>query len=95
MRRRPPWILWLHTFWSLWRLLLLTTGVLVTVLAFAASIKPVASGELPAAEAARFILLALLPMSAYALPFACAFASTLAYHRLATDLELTAAQAAT
>lgn len=93
MRRRPPWILWFHTLGSLWRLLLLTTGVLVTVLAFAASIKPVASGELPAGEAARFIVLALLPMSAYALPFACAFASTLTYHRLATDLELTAAQA--
>ncbi|MBM4107285.1 MAG: LptF/LptG family permease [Phycisphaerae bacterium] len=93
MMRRPPRILWLHTLAALWRLLALTTAVLVTVLAFAASIRPVAGGELSPVDALRFIALALIPMSAYALPFACAFASTLTYHRLATDLELTAAQA--
>ncbi len=93
MLRRPPRILWLHTLATLWRLLLLTAAVLVTVLAFAASIRPVAGGELSPADALRFIALALIPMSAYALPFACAFASTLTYHRLATDLELSAAQA--
>lgn len=93
MLSRPPRILWLHTLATLWRLLLLTTAVLVTVLAFAASIRPVAGGELSPGDALRFIALALIPMSAYALPFACAFASTLTYHRLATDLELTAAQA--
>lgn len=93
MERSPPRILWRHTLATLWRLLLLTTGVLVTVLAFAASIRPVAGGELSPTDALRFIALALIPMSAYALPFACAFASTLTYHRLATDLELSAAQA--
>jgi lipopolysaccharide export LptBFGC system permease protein LptF len=93
MERSPPRILWRHTLATLWRLLLLTTGVLVTVLAFAASVRPVAGGELSPADALRFIALALIPMSAYALPFACAFASTLTYHRLATDLELSAAQA--
>lgn len=88
-----PLTLWFTTLWHLCRLLVVTTAVLVTVIAFAASVKPLADGKLDPADALKFMLLAIPPMLAYALPFAGGFAATLTYHRLATDNELVAAQA--
>lgn len=91
MPRRPPVILWRHISGDLWRLLILTVAVLVTVIAFAAAVKPLADGKLGPAEAIKFMVLAIPPMLAYALPFSAGFAATLAYHRLAQDNELLAA----
>lgn len=79
--------------YELARLVLLATVVLVCVIAFAAAIKPMSDGKLGAGDAIRFIGLIIPPMLAYALPFAAGLASTLVYHRLATDNEITAAQA--
>lgn len=93
MRRRAPWTLWIYVFAELWRLLLLSSAVLVTVIAFAACIPPLADGKLQPTDALKFVLLAIPPMLAYALPFAGCFAATLVYHRLASDLEVTAAAA--
>jgi len=90
---RPPWTLWRHYTGDLLRLVGLTAGVLVTVIAFAGAIKPISDGILSAADAVKYILLAVPPMMAYALPFAGGFASTLVYHRVSTDLEATAAYA--
>ncbi|HZW08331.1 MAG TPA: LptF/LptG family permease, partial [Phycisphaerales bacterium] len=86
-----PLILWRHITAELWRLLLLTVAVLVTVIAFAAAVKPLADGKLGPAEAIKFMVLAVPPMLAYALPFSAGFAATLAYHRMAQDNELLAA----
>ncbi len=91
MTRRPPVTLWASIAADLWRLLLLTVAVLVTVIAFAAAIKPLADGKLGPAEAIKFMVLAIPPMLAYALPFSAGFAATLAYHRMAQDNELLAA----
>lgn len=91
--RRSPILLWRHTTAELWRLLLLTVAVLVTVIAFAAAVKPLADGKLGPAEAIKFMVLAIPPMLAYALPFSAGFAATLAYHRMAQDNELLAAHA--
>lgn len=93
MIRTAPWTLWRHTTAELWRLLLLTTAVLVTVISFAAAVKPLADEKLGPAEAIRFVLLAMPPMLAYALPFASGFAATLAFHRMAQDNEVLAAHA--
>lgn len=90
---RLPRTLWLTTLADLWRLLILTTLVMVTVLAFVASVKPLSDGKLEAEDAIRFMLLAMLPMLAYALPFSGAFAATLTYYRLANDNELIASRA--
>lgn len=90
---RIPRTIWITTLADLWRLLLLTTLVIVTVLAFVASVKPLSDGKLEAEDAVRFMLLAMLPMLAYALPFSGAFAATLTYYRLANDNELIAARA--
>jgi len=77
-----------------WRLVLLTTAVLVTVVAFALAVKPLAAGQLGPVEAVTFMLVAMPPMLSYALPFASCFGATLAYHRMVTDNEVVAAHAA-
>ena len=93
MSRRPPVTLWKYVAADLWRLLLLTVAVLVTVIAFAAAVKPLADGKLGPVEAIKFMILAVPPMLADALPFSAGFAATLAYHRMAQDNELLAAHA--
>lgn len=87
------WTLWRAILSDLWKLLLLSTAVLVSVVAFAATVKPLADGKLTADQAIRFMVYAIPPMLAYALPFAGGFAATLAYHRMASDNEVTAAKA--
>lgn len=91
--RRIPWTLWRAYTTELARLLTLTAGVLVTVIAFAGAVKPISDGLLQAGDTLTFIALAVPPMLAYALPFAGGFAATLVYHRIAGDLEAVAAYA--
>ncbi len=93
MSRASPFILWRYIFFELWRVLLLTVSVLVVVISFAAAVKPLADGKLSPDQAIRFMLLAMPPMLAYALPFSAGFAATLTYHRMAHDNELLAAHA--
>lgn len=90
---RMPWTLWRAVLADLWRLLLLSTAVLVAIISFIAAVRFFADGRLGPIDTLRFMLLAVPPMMAYALPFAASFAATLAYHRLASDNELTAAYA--
>lgn len=87
------WTLWRAILIEFWRLLLLSTAVLVTVMAFAATVKPLADGKLTADQAVRFMRYAVLPMLSYTLPFAAGFAATLAYHRMVSENEATAAHA--
>lgn len=91
MSRRLPWTLWWYIGLELTKLVLLTTVVLVTVIAFAAAVKPLADGKLGPNDALKFMVLAMVPMLQYALPFAACFGATLAYHRFASDNEMNAA----
>ena len=88
-----PWTLWRHVTGDLLKLVLISTGVLVLVIAFAAAIKPLADGVLRPAAALGFMAFATVPMMAYALPFAAAFGAAMAYHRMAQDNEVVAALA--
>ncbi|MEM0982448.1 MAG: LptF/LptG family permease [Planctomycetota bacterium] len=88
-----PWTLWRYATVELWRLVLISTLVLVLVIAFSAAVKPLADGTLGPAQALAFMVLATVPMLAYALPFAAAFGTALAYHRMAQDNEVVAALA--
>lgn len=92
--RRSPKLVWRFITIDVWRLLLLTTTVLVTVLSFAAAVRFLADGRLGPLETVRFMLLAMPPMLQYALPFAAGFGATLAYHRWCSDNEVTACFAA-
>lgn len=91
--RGLPFTLWRHMTADLWRLMVLAALVMVMVIAFAATVKPLAEGTLDPANALRFMLYAMPPMLAYALPFAAGFGATLVYHRMATDNEALAAHA--
>lgn len=88
-----PRTLWKYIFLETARLVLIASCVLVTVIAFAVTVKPLGDGKLNAAQAVSFMLFAIPPMLAYALPFAAGFGTTLAYYRLADENEITAAKA--
>lgn len=90
---RLPLTIWTHTLLELLKRFTVAALVLVTVLSFAITVQPLSEGTLGTLEALRFMLLATIPMSAYALPFAGGFAATLVYHRMAQDNELLAAYA--
>ncbi|MBC7835005.1 MAG: LptF/LptG family permease [Phycisphaerales bacterium] len=93
MPARLPLTVWRYVLADLWRLVLLTAAVLVTVLAFAAAVKFLADGKLGPLDTLKFMLIAMVPMLQYALPFAAGFSATLAYHRMAADNELLACHA--
>lgn len=85
-----PWTLWRYTFVELLRTVVMATAVLVSVIAFAAAIKPLAEGALSPIGAVKFMALAIPPMLAYALPFSAGFGAALVYHRMAQDNEVIA-----
>ena len=77
------------------RVFCLSTAVLVTVIAFGAAVKPLTHDHLlSAAQAAKYIGLAIVPMLQFALPFAAGFAATTVLHRMSTDNEIQAMSAA-
>ncbi|MEO0483327.1 MAG: LptF/LptG family permease [Planctomycetota bacterium] len=88
-----PITLWKHTLADLWRLLLLTGSILVTVIAFSMAVQLLAAGKIGPGDVPRLMALAVVPMLQYALPFAAGFSATLAYHRMTQDLEITATSA--
>jgi len=85
-----PWILFRHFTAELGKVILLTTAVIVTVVAFGAVIKPLAGNLLGPGGIAKYIVLAMVPMLQYALPFAVGFAGTIVTHRFASDNEVQA-----
>lgn len=93
MSRRPPWIVWSYVASEMWRLILLTTSVLLCVTAFGVSVKYLADGKLGAMDCLKIMFLAMPPMLHYVLPFAACFGATLAYHRMAADNEAVACHA--
>ncbi len=86
-----PWTIWRFAIVELWRLIALTTAVVVIVIAFALTVKFFAEGKLSPLDAILFMRLTAIPMLQYALPFAAGFAATLTYHRMAQDNERIAA----
>ena len=78
---------------ELLKTILVTTGVLVTVIAFGATVKPLVRNLLGGFDIVRYVGLASIPMLQYALPFASGFGATLVMHRLASDNEVIAMSA--
>lgn len=86
-----PLRLYRYILFEMIRVIFITTGVLVTVIAFGAVIKPLAGESLlTAGQAVKYVFLAMVPMLQYALPFAAGFGSTLALHRFTGDNEILA-----
>lgn len=88
----PLRLLW-YILRDLLKILALSTGVILTFLAFGVAIKPLSDGVLSPIQLARFILLSLPAMLQFALPFAAALSATLVYHRMTADNEITACAA--
>jgi hypothetical protein len=87
-----PRLLYRYMLADLLRVAVLTTAVLVTVIAFGAAIKPLAKEALlTAGQTAKYIVLAIVPMLQFALPFAAGFAGTMSLHRMAEENEIVAA----
>ena len=93
MKRRAPRLIWKLLAGDVWRLLALTTCSLVTLIAFAGAVKPLADGKVGLIDALTLMGLLVVPMLQFALPFASGFAATIAYHRFAADNEAMAAHA--
>lgn len=92
-RHHFPFLLWRFLSADLLRLVGMSASVLVAVIAFAGAVKPMSDGLLQSSDLPKFILYAIPPMLAYALPLAAGFAATLVYHRFASDNEVVAAHA--
>lgn len=90
---RPPFILWKYLTTELARTLALIAVALVVLVSFAAAVRPLARGDVGLADAIKLMGLLSVPMSQFALPFAAGFASTIVYHRFASDNEATACRA--
>ena len=88
-----PVTLWTHVAWELMRVFLVTTGIMVSVIAFGAAAKPLADNSIGAETVFKYVSLAMVPMLQFAIPFSAGFASTLVIHRFATDNELLAMSA--
>ncbi len=69
----------------------ITALILVVVIAFGAAIKPLSSDQLLSGwDTVKYLLLALVPMLQFAIPFSAAFATTLVLHRMSQDNEIVA-----
>src|SRR5688500_12841750 len=86
-----PRLLSRYILFDLLRVIGLTTLVLVTVIAFGATIKPLAGDKLLSiGQTLRYLALAIVPMLQYALPFAAGFGATLTFQRMTAENEIQA-----
>ena len=93
MRVRSPELLWRYIGAELLRVLAICALVVVTVIAFAAAVRPLAEGRVEPFDALKLMGLLSVPMLQFALPFAAGLASTLAHHRFASENEAMASMA--
>jgi len=84
-----PGLLVRYMFSELVRVTALATAVVVVVIAFGAAIKPLAGDDLLSPlQTLKYIILAIVPMMQFALPFAAAFAATIVLHRMTSENEI-------
>lgn len=88
-----PLLLWRYLGVEILKVLLLTTAVLVVVIAFGATIKPLIQNKIDPLDAGVYALIASIPMLQFALPFAAGFAATIVMHRMVNDNEIVAMRA--
>lgn len=88
-----PWTLYGYILRELVKLLVVCTVVLVFVISFAAAIKPLSDGLLDPWKLVKFVFYIAPTFVGFILPFAGAFASTLVFHRMASESEIIACSA--
>ena len=86
-----PWRFYRYMLVDVLRQFAITAVILVVVIAFGATIKPLSNGGLLTGwDTLKYLVLAIVPMLQFALPFAAAFAATICLHRMAQDNEIIA-----
>ena len=86
-----PWRFYRYMLVDVLRQFAITAVILVVVIAFGATIKPLSNGGLLTGwDTLKYLALAIVPMLQFALPFAAAFAATICLHRMAQDNEIIA-----
>ncbi len=88
-----PWTIYRYILKELLKLMAISSLVLVTMISFAAAIKPMSDGLLGAGAMLKFVGYSAPTMLGFVLPFAGAFASTLVFIRMASDNEVLACSA--
>ncbi len=88
-----PWTLYRYFLREVIKLMAVSVTVLVTMISFAAAIKPMSEGLLGPTALLKFVGYSAPTMLGFALPFAGAFASTLVFTRMASDNEIVACSA--
>ncbi|MDH3584787.1 MAG: LptF/LptG family permease [Phycisphaerae bacterium] len=85
-----PLTLYRYVLFELLKLLGASVVVLVVVMSFAFSIKPISEGLLEPWQMVKVLAFTMPGMLGFALPFAGAFASTLVFFRMSSDNEISA-----
>lgn len=93
MQSRWPTRIWRMLSEELWRLAALTLAAITAIVSFAAAVRPLSEGQISLFDALHYAGLAIIPMLQITAPFAAGFASTLVYHRFASENEHLAASA--
>lgn len=88
-----PWTLYRYIAKELLKLIAASAMVLVLIISFAASIKPMTEGLLGPEAMFKFLMFTAPAMLTYVLPFAGAFAATLVFLRMTNDNEIVACAA--
>ncbi|MCC6681826.1 MAG: LptF/LptG family permease [Phycisphaeraceae bacterium] len=88
-----PWTIYRYILREMLKLLILSSGVLVTVISVAAAVRPLSEGLIGPLSLIKFVSYTAPTMLTFALPFAGAFAATLVFLRMAGDNEITACSA--
>lgn len=88
-----PWTLYRYILKELLKLLVISTAVLVLVIGFAATVKPLMDGMLGPMGMLKLLFYTIPTVLGFALPFSAAFASTMVLSRMTTDNEVQACRA--
>jgi lipopolysaccharide export LptBFGC system permease protein LptF len=83
-----------YIFWDLIRIFLLASGVLSAIMNFGGLLKPLYEHGLDIGQVLQILAYAGPAMTAYSLPIAALFATTIVYGRFGADNEVTACRAA-
>src|SRR4051794_11658765 len=83
-----------YVFKDLLRIFFLTSGVLSAIMSFGGLMRPLTEHGLDLGQVSKMLTYFTFPMTAYSLPVAALFATTLVYGRLSADNEVIACRAA-
>ncbi|MEC8818505.1 MAG: LptF/LptG family permease [Planctomycetota bacterium] len=83
-----PRLLWRYTCAELLKVMSLTTLVLVVVIAFGATIKPLVQNQIDPLDVGKDAFFASVPLLQFAIPVAAGFAATVVMHRMTIENEV-------